>query len=146
MDYDFLERYHLGKDRRKKNKAVWIERRVGDDYIWSQEIQRWLYFQKSLGFASLLIALAVLNYFDFYFTSIALSKGAVEVNPLMVFLFQQGVDKVAMFKMGAVSVAILLLWFFKHFRLTFRLTLFATSFYFFLCLYHCMCLGVLHLK
>lgn len=67
----------------------------------------------------LLVALWSLNAFDLALTSYGIWLGfASESNGLMRYLLQQGTAVAAVFKIGIVTVGVLLLWRFRRYRST----------------------------
>lgn len=142
-------------ERRRRNRAVWIERRwerrvtdnpnahgTDNTFTYDEDFARYECLIKSLLFACLMGIIVLLNVADYYFTYISITLGAKEANPIMGSLINMGWEYAAAFKFGIIAVSCAFFWRFRHLNLTLWAALAAVAIYGTLFVYHYLMVGM----
>ena len=112
----------------------WPERRTGFDRrgrCWVDALR-----DSSAALVALLALLNLLNVLDWQFTTVGLSRGAMEANPLMAAFF--GIDSLSagLFKVAVMLTISLIIWRTRRYRRVLEFTVLATVAYLGVIIYH----------
>jgi hypothetical protein len=139
-------RRHNGADRRRRHRPRFPDRRSGFDRRtaglsgWRRGYDAALraYAQNRFAFWLVLATIVVFNYVDYLLTFRVLRAGGVELNPIMVRLFELSPTVAAAVKLGTVGAAVLFLLVLRRYRRTLEVSLVMLAVYTALMFYHAL--------
>ncbi len=126
-----------GRDRRKAKRFVFWNRRSGFDRRGTRRSWAGRAVESNLVYlrdhpavlAALLILGNLLSFVDLMLTNLALSLGAIEVNPFMAYFFEAGPTAAAVAKLSMVFAASVGMWMLRRRRIGLQVSLLFVAMY-----------------